>query len=94
LLRWTSRLVTNGWKTESKKAISASRFNNTVDTLRNILEIGIKHGVILSNPANAMGKVTPKQKPVRIPSRDQFMALVKEIRNAGGAISQCSADLV
>jgi len=90
----SKRATGHGWKTTAKKTISASRFNNTVDTLRHILDVGIKHGVILTNPANSIGKVTPKQKPMRIPSREQFTALVQEIRNAGGAVSQCSADLV
>jgi integrase len=90
----SKRATGHNWKTEPKKIISASRFNNTVDTLRHIFEIGIKHGVILSNPANAIGKVTPRQKPMRIPTREQFTVLVQEIRNAGGAVSHCSADLV
>jgi integrase len=90
----SKRVSGHKWKTEAKRTISASRFNNTVDTLRHIFEIGIQHGVILSNPANAIGKVTPKQKLMRIPTREQFTALVQEIRNAEGAVSQCSADLV
>jgi site-specific recombinase XerD len=90
----SKRAPGHGWKTEGAKTISASRFNNTVDTLRHIFEIGVQHGVILSNPANAIGKVTPKQKPMRIPSREEFTALVHKIRTAGGAVSQCSADLV
>ena len=90
----SKRATGHNWKTEAKRNISASRFNNTVDTLRHIFEVGIEHGVILSNPANAIGKVTPEQKPVRIPARYQFIALVQEIRNAQGAVSQCSADLV
>jgi integrase len=83
-----------GWKEEAKKTISASRFNNTVDTLRKIFEIGIRNGLILSNPAKATGKVAAKQKPMRIPTREQFASLVSEIRNAKGAVSHCSADLV
>jgi integrase len=90
----SKRAAGSGWKTAPTKTISASRFNNTVDTLRLILEIGIKHGAILSNPANAIGKVTPRQKPMRIPTSEQFTSLIREIRNAKGAVSQCSADLV
>jgi integrase len=82
------------WKEQPKKTISATRFNNTVDTLRKIFEIGIRNGIILSNPAKTIGKVSPKQKAMRIPTREQFAALVSEIRNAKGAVSQCSADLV
>jgi integrase len=90
----SKRAAGPGWKSEAKQTISPSRFNNTVDSLRKIFEVGIKNGVILSNPANAIGKVTPRQKPMRIPSRQQFTALVAEIRGAEGAVSQCSGDLV
>jgi site-specific recombinase XerD len=90
----SKRATGHGWKTEATKTISASRFNNTVDTLRHILQLGVEHGVILSNPADAIGKVTPRQKPMRIPMRDQFSAIVHAIRSAQGAVSQCSADMV
>jgi integrase len=90
----SKRASGHGWKEQAKKTISASRFNNTVDTLRKIFEIGIRNGIILSNPAKTIGKVSPKQKSMRIPTRERFAALVKEIRNARGAVSQCSADLV
>jgi integrase len=90
----SKRASGHNWKTEPSRTISASRFNNTVDTLRHIFEIGKEHGIILSNPADSIGKVTPKQKPMRIPSRERFNDLVKEIRAAKGAVSQCSADLV
>jgi integrase len=84
----------HGWKEKPKKTISASRFNNTVDTLRKIFEIGIRNGIMLSNPAKVVGKVSAKPKPMRIPTREQFALLVSEIRNAKGAVSPCSADLV
>jgi integrase len=90
----STRASGHGWKEEAKKTISASRFNNTVDTLRKVLEIGIRNGIILSNPAKAIGKVSARQKQMRIPSRDRFAAIVSEIRKAKGAVSQCSADLV
>jgi integrase len=90
----SKRSAGHGWKGEAQKTISASRFNNTVDTLRKIFEIGIRNGIILSNPAKTIGKVSPKQKPIRLPTREQFAPLVSEIRNAKGAVSQCSADLV
>jgi integrase len=88
------RATGHNWKGEAKRTMSASRFNNTVDTLRHIFGIGIEHGIILSNPADSIGKVTPKQKPIRIRNRESFTALISEIRNAKGAVSHCSADLV
>ncbi|HET9375660.1 MAG TPA: site-specific integrase [Chthoniobacterales bacterium] len=90
----STRAAGPGWKTEPEKTISASRFNNTLSTLRAIFDVGIKHGVVLQNPGTAVGRVSPKQKPIRIPTREQFASLVSDIRNAQGAVSQCSADLV
>jgi integrase len=90
----SKRACGHKWKTKPTQTISATRFNNTVDTLRHIFQIGIEHGVITSNPADSIGKVTPKQKPMRIPSSKEFSALVREVRNADGAVSQCSADLI
>jgi integrase len=90
----SKRASGHGWKEQAKRTISASRFNSTIDTLRKIFEIGIRNGIILFNPAKTIGKVSPKQKSIRIPTREQFAALVSDIRNAKGAVSQCSADLV
>src|SRR5258707_4957663 len=50
----SKRVAGHGWKGQTKKTISASRFNNTVDTLRKIFEIGIRNGIVLSNPAKAI----------------------------------------
>jgi integrase len=97
---WAKRFLNSkgspgpGWKGERKGTLSASRYNNSVDSLRKILEVGVKRGILMSNPANAIGKITPRQKQLQIPSREQFVALVQDIRAAGGAVSQCSADLV
>src|SRR5258706_12008233 len=99
--RWASgylkskRASGHGWKSEGNgKNISASRFNNTLSTLRAVFEIAIENGIILSNPAATVSRVAPREKPMRIPSREQFQQIVTEIRNGGGAVSQCSADLV
>jgi integrase len=84
----------HGWKGDSEKTISASRFNNTLSTLRSIFELGIHRGIILFNPAASVARVSPKAKPMRIPSREDFRRIIGEIRSAGGAVSQCCADLV
>jgi integrase len=82
------------WKTEAGKTISASRFNNTLSSLRAVFDIGIQRGIILTIPAKSVARISPRSKPVRIPSKEQFQQIVSEIRGAGGAVSQCSADLV
>jgi integrase len=84
----------HGWKSEPGKTISASRFNNTLSTLRAIFELGIKRGIILANPAVSVSRVEPKAKQMRIPSREDFQRIVGKIRTAGGAVSQCCGDLV
>lgn len=84
----------HGWKSDPGKTISASRFNNTLSALRSIFQLGIDRGLILSNPATAAARITPKAKPMRIPSREDFRRVVTEIRGAGGAVSQCCGDLV
>jgi hypothetical protein len=88
------RVTGHGWKTTPLKKISASRFNNALSTLRAVLEIGIERSVIFANPAQKVARVTPRRKPMRIPNREDFKRVVAEIRNAEGAVSQCSADLV
>ena len=65
----SSRAAGHNWKTEPGKTISASRFNNTLSSLRSVLAIGIERGLILRNPASSVERVTPKRKPMRIPSR-------------------------
>jgi len=93
----SKRATGHGWKTKSdeiEKTISASRFNNTLSTLRAVFEIGIQRGIILTNPTKSVSRVTPRQKPMRIPSRADFARIVAEVRAGGGAVSHCSADLI
>jgi integrase len=89
----SSRAAGHGWKSTPGKQISASRFNNTLSVLRSILELAKDRGIIFTNPSAKVARVSPKAKPMRIPSRPDFQRIVAEIRNAEGAVSQCSADL-
>jgi integrase len=89
----SKRASGHGWKTEAGKTISASRFNNTLSSLRAVFDSAIQRGIILANPAKSVSRVATKAKPMRIPSREQFTKIVAEIRAGGGAVSHCSADL-
>ena len=82
---WASKYVTK---------VSPSRFNNTVDALRKVLDLGIVAGLLTSNPAAALSKVTPRQKKLELPTKIEFVAMVRELRSAGGCYSQQCADLV
>src|SRR5258708_7691606 len=99
--RWASGYLKSkrasgfGWKSEGAgKNISASRFNNTLSSLRSVFQIGIENGIILSNPAASVARVAPRAKPMRIPSREDFRRIVAEVRGAGGATSQGCGDLL
>jgi integrase len=82
----------HGWKSEPG-TISASRFNNTLAAMRSVFDLAIERGLILSNPAKGIDRVTPKPKRVALPSRKDFQRVVESIRTAKGAVSHCSADL-
>jgi integrase len=82
------------WAANYQPAVSATRFNNTVDCLRSIFGLGIKVGMIQTNPAAKLGKVKVRSKQLQLPSREQFTALVTSVRSAGGWCSKQCGDLV
>jgi integrase len=82
-----------GTWTEATNTISPSRFNNTILVLRSIFAIALESGLIARNPARSVSRVSPRPKPVRIPSRADFRLIVAEMRNGGGTLSQCCGDL-
>jgi hypothetical protein len=77
------------WAKRYAGMVHGTRFNNTVDTLRGILAIGIERGLIHKNPAAEVGKRKVAPKKLELPSREQFERLVKEIETNG---AWCSRD--
>jgi integrase len=82
------------WAKRYSSEVSPHRFNNAVAILRHVLQVAIDRGIILTNPAESISKVTPGKKKMQIPSREDFTRIITEIRNGGGAVSECCADLV
>jgi integrase len=82
------------WASKYATRVSPSRFNNTVDALRKILDLGIVAGLLVGNPAASLSKITPRQKKLELPTKIEFGALVRELRSAGGWCSIQCADLV
>lgn len=82
------------WASQYATKVSPSRFNNTVDALRKVLDLGIAAGLLASNPAAGLSKITPRQKKLELPTKIEFAALVGELRSAGGWCSVQCADLV
>ena len=81
------------WAAKYAEKYSPTVYNNTVGTLRHILEIGIRAGARYGNPANAIPKLKVRQKVLKLPEQKQFLQMVEAIRSAGGRFSSSCADL-
>ncbi len=81
------------WAASYQGQVSPTRYNNTVDCLRAIFGLALREGAIRVNPAAELGKVTVRAKHLQLPSREQFAALVKEIRSSGAWCSKACGDL-
>jgi integrase len=82
------------WAAQFGQKAAPSNFNNTVGTLRLILDIGVEAGARYDNPARFIKRVRVLPKKLQLPSEDQFLALVKAIEKADGGWNHRCADLV
>ena len=81
------------WAARYGQKYSPSLYNNTVGTLRHILEIGIQAGARYGNPAHTIPKVKVRQKVLKLPEQKQFLQMVRSIRAAGSRFSKSCGDL-
>jgi integrase len=82
------------WSEGFSASYSATRFNNTLDSLRHIFAVAIKAGARHGNPAAAIGRCEVRQKALRLPEREQFQQFVHAIETAGAWCSRDCADFV
>lgn len=82
------------WAARFGKTSSPSAFNNTVGTLKLVLDIAIEAGARYDNPATHVKRKKIRQKLLQLPSHDKFPELVATIRKADGAWGRKCADLV
>jgi integrase len=82
------------WFRQYSKRIHGTRVNNTLDTLRHILQVGVDRGLIFKNPVEKISKVKVAAKRLELPSSDQFAVLVQEIEGNGSWCARDCADLV
>jgi integrase len=82
------------WSERFSSKYSATRFNNTLDSLRHVFGVAIKAGARHGNPAEAIGRCEVSQKALRLPERAQFQGFVDAIEKAGAWCSHDCADLV
>lgn len=82
------------WAKKYAADYSASVYNNTVGTLRMILDIAVERGARAQNPARFITKKRIVQRELELPSPEQFEGFVSAIEQAGAWCSRGCADLV
>jgi integrase len=87
------------WAAGLSATIACHYYNNTIATLRMILEAGCKShkekgGGVLMNPAAELKRVRIKQKDLQLPESSQFKDLVGNLRKNSGGWGPRIGDLV
>jgi integrase len=87
------------WSSKLVQEIACHYYNNTLGTLKLVLEAGIKAhkangGTILENPAKDIQRTRIKQKELRLPEPSQFKQLVENVRKRSGGWGPRDGDLV
>ena len=82
------------WAAKYVKESSPTNFNNTIGVLRTILQIGVERGIRYANPAAGLKRARLRKRDFKLPSQNQFHALVREIRRVPYGPGLASADLV
>jgi integrase len=82
------------WAERFAADYSASVYNNTVGTLRMVLDIAIEKGARSGNPARHISKRRIQQKTLSLPEPEEFLRFAEAIAQAGAWCSQECADLV
>ena len=67
------------WAKKFRAHYHATRYNNTVDTLRHILEIEVERGVIYENPAASINKAKVTGRKLELPTKEEFAQLLNAI---------------
>ena len=92
-------LACKEWAAKLSHEISSNYFNNTLGTLRQIIDVGLKAhkkngGAVFETPAGELKRVKVKQKNLQLPEPSRFKGLVKNLRTRSGRWGHHSADLV
>jgi len=71
-----------------------SNFNNTVGSLRMVIDEAVDAGARYDNPARFIKKLRIRQKELQLPDRDQFLDMVESIEGVNRRFSRDCANLV
>jgi integrase len=82
------------WARRFARQYHSTFFNNTVGTLRQVLDIAVKAGARFGNPADEIRKQSVRPKRLALPSQEQFQRLVEYVETRGGRFSHQCADFI
>lgn len=82
------------WLMRYQQRYAPTVINNSIGTLRAIFDEAISTGARFNNPAAELSRVKVRAKRLELPSRDEFLRFVEEIRTAGARQSKDCANLV
>ncbi len=82
------------WLTKYQQQYAPTVVNNSIGTLRAVFDEAISTGARFNNPAAGLSRVKVRQKRLALPSREEFLRFVDEIRTAGARQSKDCANLV
>src|SRR6266511_3937314 len=82
------------WVVRFQQHYAPTVVNNSIGTLRAVFEEAISTGARFNNPTSRLSRVRVRQKQLELPSREQFLKFVEEIRTAGAGQSKDCANLV
>ncbi len=87
------------WLTERASKIAPQTMANELNVMRPIFAYAVRGGLMLANPAADIRRHKFVQKPITVPTRDQFRTLLATIRQSDGrtdsqAKAKPGADLV
>jgi integrase len=82
------------WAATYRKESSASAFNNTVSTFRQIMDIACEAGARYENPGKAISRSAVKPKALKLPEAGKFLEFISTIENS--KVNSCynAADFV
>jgi integrase len=87
------------WAVKRGAKLATQTFVHELETMRNVFGYALKHGLILTSPATTIKRPKVSHSKVVIPTREQFVKLVAQIRRSDGRAdsqrkSKAGADLI
>jgi len=82
------------WITRYQKQYSSTVVNNSIAVLRGVFQEAVRAGARFNNPTAELSRMKVRAKRLQLPSREEFLRFVEEIRTAGARQSKDCANLV